>query len=228
MSLVLNIVLMSLFAYLIYRYSSRLTSLFGKERNVKSGFGPYYDQRTGLFRILKHDTGDVLFVGHSIIDGCEWAELLHDSTVRNRGINGAIIEGLFGQIDLLSQPSPKKMFLMIGTNDIGKYENAEGISARLAEFVKLFRNRNPKTKIYLMGLLPMNRDMDQVTVKNASAYEKDLVKLAAGMHCRYIELASAFRDTDGYFDSVYTNDGWHLTGAGYEKMKAILQPFIAE
>jgi len=39
----------------------------------------------------------------------------------------------------------------------------------------------------------------------------------------YVNLYDAFTDAEGKLDARYTNDGLHLTGAGYLRWKEVLQ-----
>ena len=46
----------------------------------------YNRQRRSLFEVLPVYSSDIVFLGNSITDGCEWAELFNNRHVKNRGI----------------------------------------------------------------------------------------------------------------------------------------------
>ena len=46
----------------------------------------YNYQRRSLFEVLPVLSSDIVFLGNSITDGCEWAELFNNRHVKNRGI----------------------------------------------------------------------------------------------------------------------------------------------
>ena len=48
----------------------------------------YNLQRRSLFEVLPVYSSDIVFLGNSITDGCEWAELFNNRHVKNRGISG--------------------------------------------------------------------------------------------------------------------------------------------
>ena len=56
----------------------------------------------------------VVFMGNSITDGCEWAELFNNRHVKNRGISGDRSGWLLDRLDPIVGGHPKKLFLMIG------------------------------------------------------------------------------------------------------------------
>ena len=47
-----------------------------------------YQRWRSLFEVLPVYSSDIVFLGNSITDGCEWAELFNNRHVKNRGISG--------------------------------------------------------------------------------------------------------------------------------------------
>ena len=47
----------------------------------------YNFQRRSLFEVLPIHSNDIVFLGNSITDGCEWAELFDNPRIKNRGIS---------------------------------------------------------------------------------------------------------------------------------------------
>ena len=80
----------------------------------------YRAQRRALFEALPVGRGDIVFVGNSITDNCEWAELFADRRVKNRGIGTDRAQWLAERIDPIAAGHPRKLFLMIGTNDLAQ------------------------------------------------------------------------------------------------------------
>ena len=85
----------------------------------------YNYQRRSLFDTLPVRPSDIVFLGNSITDGCEWAELFDNRHVKNRGISGDRSGWMLERLDPIVKGRPKKLFLMIGTNDL-----AAGIAPR--------------------------------------------------------------------------------------------------
>ena len=60
---------------------------------ITGKFGTYYDQRELLFESLPTSQSDIIFLGNSITDGGEWAELFQNPDCKNRGISADITAG---------------------------------------------------------------------------------------------------------------------------------------
>lgn len=75
-----------------------LLLLWGVMTWAQQSYSAYYYQRVSLFEMLPVSPGDIVFLGNSITDGCEWNELLGRTDVRNRGISGDTSMGVY--IDL--------------------------------------------------------------------------------------------------------------------------------
>ena len=78
----------------------------------------YNYQKRSLFEQLPIRGNDIVFLGNSITDGGEWAELFNNRHVKNRGISADRSGWLLDRLDPIINGHPKKLFLMIGTNDL--------------------------------------------------------------------------------------------------------------
>jgi lysophospholipase L1-like esterase len=68
---------------------------------------------------MPNDTSEIIFLGDINIDFCNWHELFGKSNFKNRCISGDIINGVINRLEEIVESKPKKVFLMIGTNDLG-------------------------------------------------------------------------------------------------------------
>ena len=64
------------------------------------------------------DGDRAVFLGNSITDGGEWNELLANPRVKNRGISGDRSSWMLDRLDLIVGGQPRKLFLLIVTNDL--------------------------------------------------------------------------------------------------------------
>lgn len=78
----------------------------------------FYDQRATLFETLPTSKDDIIFLGNSITNGCEWAELLGNAHAKNRGISGDTTNGVLDRLHVITAGKPSKVFLLIGINDL--------------------------------------------------------------------------------------------------------------
>lgn len=78
----------------------------------------FFDQRATLFEVLPTSKKDIIFLGNSITNGGEWAELLDNPHVKNRGISGDRADTMLDRLHVITKGKPAKIFLLIGINDL--------------------------------------------------------------------------------------------------------------
>src|SRR6476660_7913769 len=113
----LSLVLFTFFAGLFLNAQSKFSFI------PEASLTTYYQQRYSLFSSLPQTSGDIIFLGNSIIDGGEWSELFNDLRIKNRGISGDVSAGVLNRLTEIIHRKPGKLFVMIGINDL-----ANGIS----------------------------------------------------------------------------------------------------
>lgn len=184
-------------------------------------YSTYYHQKASLFQQLPNTKSAIIFLGDSITDGCEWDELLGDESIKNRGISGDVTQGVLDRLDEILIGQPGKLFLMIGVNDLAQGKTVESIVNNIKAILDRTQAESPNTKIYLQSLLPVNPDFGKFknhVNKQAEilAVNQQLAKLAQG-NCEYVDLYSRFVSEDDKLNPIFTNDGLHLTVAGYQQ-----------
>lgn len=206
------------------------SSIHAQERK----YSTFYYQRATLFEELPVTSSDIIFLGNSITNGGEWAELFDNPNVKNRGISGDVCMGVYDRLDAILKGSPAKIFLLIGINDVDRGASADTIVERIGMIVDKIRKDSPATKIYLQSVLPVS-DHYKMFNGHTSRWEvvpeinKGLVRLADDRGVKYIDLYSHFIDnTTGKMNIEYTNDGLHLLGKGYKKWVGIVKPYVDE
>jgi len=229
LSIIINIILIGGASYIIIKKGGLRfikNKLHIQQVHEDHGFGPYYEQRKSLFKILPQDSTDILFIGHSLIDGCEWSELLENNHIKNRGINGEIIKGVLTRTDEITQTAPKKIFLQIGTNDMAHGLKAHEMLQNYEHIVIFIRQKCPETELYLLSMLPVfKHDIDQVNTIPED-FNAGLLVLAQKHKAYYVDLYHTLVDENGHLKEIYSNDGWHLMGEGYLKVKEVLLPLV--
>lgn len=191
----------------------------------------YNFQRRSLFDSLKLRSSDIVFLGNSITDGCEWAELFDNRHVRNRGISGDRSSWLLERLDPIIAGHPKKLFLMIGINDLSDGTTPQAVAANVVKLLDRFAVESPWTKIYVQSILPVNETMREFAgnANNACVVETNglLAEACEGRkNVFYVDVAAALVDGDGRLDKRYTNDGLHLLAGGYQAWKEVLKPYV--
>lgn len=195
--------------------------------------GELYAQRASLFELLPIGSEDIVFVGNSLTHGCEWAELFSMPNVKNRGINGDIIEGINQRIEPVLKGKPAKIFLLVGVNDVSHNLSADSIATAAGKLIDRIRTESPETRLYVQSLLPINNSFKRY--KNIFGKEQvirdinsRLAAMADEKGFTWVNCRPIFADADDNLDPQYTNDGLHLLGTAYLAWRDFLLPYILE
>ncbi len=208
-------------------------------------FTTYYHQRASLFRSLQNTSvskfntteslpasqRDIIFLGNSINDGSEWAELFNDIRIKNRGISGDITAGIMHRLNEVAERKPAKVFLMIGINDLGRGVSPDSVVKNILLINDYIKQETPSTKVYIESILPVNPSFGkfagQVSKVKEILQANVLLRSAAQAHgFTFIDLHSSFVNAQGYLNPKYTNDGLHLVGAGYQLWRHLIYPKV--
>lgn len=194
-------------------------------------FGTYYQQRVSHFELAPVKQDDVVFIGNSITDGAEWNELFNDNTIKNRGISGDISAGVLHRIGNIGKQKPKKVFLLIGTNDLARGISTDSLVKNILLAADWIRQECPSTKLFIQSILPVSDVFKKFTghTNKTDAILKvnnRLRKEAENHRYNYIDLYPIFCDKLGRLDVKYSNDGLHLLGEGYLLWKHIIFPYV--
>lgn len=196
-------------------------------------YGTYYDQRESLFAAMPTSPDDIIFLGNSITDGGEWAEMFGDVRMKNRGISGDITEGVYDRLGTIVKGRPAKIFILIGVNDINNKLPLEVTVANMEKIIDKIQAESPKTKVYLQSLFPMN-DCFNMFLGHTKFPDKALGinaeyrRIAKEKGVEYVDIFTPFADADGKMKVEYTNDGLHLNGAGYVRWAEVLRPYVEQ
>lgn len=195
-------------------------------------YSTFYDQRASLFEELPVTSKDIIFLGNSITNGCEWSELLANRHVKNRGISGDICQGVYDRLNAVLRGKPAKIFLLIGINDVNRGASPDTIVSQIGRITRKIKRDSPKTKLYLQSVLPVtdHYKMFGGHTKHAplvKVINEKLARLAEEEQVVYVDLYSHFVDpATGKLDIRYSNDGLHLLGKGYVKWAEIIKPYV--
>lgn len=203
---------------------------FGNEASARS---EYWEQKVSLFDELPISFNDIVFLGNSITDGGEFAELFDNISIKNRGISGDVISGVKERLHQVTDNSPRKIFLLIGINDISHNISAEKLAQDYDLLVKEIIAKSPTTKLYIQSVMPINNDFGKYKSligkeKVVTDLNSHLKKIAAANNVTFIDLFPILSDSDGKMKKAFTNDGLHLTGKGYKVWTDYIKHFVEE
>ncbi|NRA52319.1 MAG: sialate O-acetylesterase [Phaeodactylibacter sp.] len=203
--------------------------LLGQELPYDTAYhSTYWEQKVSQFRLMPESEGAIVFLGNSITDVGEWVTLWQDLRIHNQGISADITFGVLARLDAVARHRPEKVFLMIGINDIARGIPDSVIIANHRKVVDRLLMASPETAIYLQSVLPTNSDFTEF--KNHQNKQSHIVAVNIGLKqiaeatdAVYVDLHAHFLDEQGKLSTLYTNDGLHLTGEGYQLWKSVLE-----
>lgn len=188
-----------------------------------------YEHRKSIFEMLPNETKDIIFLGDSLTEQCEWSEMLQDARVKNRGISGDMTVGLLNRLQEVTDRQPAQIFLLIGINDL-LFHDADYVIENYKTIVHRILSETPDTELLLQSLLPVNneiRDFDiaNTTIQTVNAAIQDIAK---NSNLKYINIHPLLTDAKGNLDTQYTSDGIHLNGKAYRVWKETVQNLIVQ
>ena len=200
----------------------------------QKSYSTTYYQRATLFEVLPVSSDDIVFLGNSITNGAEWCELFDDPHVKNRGISGDTTDGVYDRLAPIVDGRPKKIFLMIGVNDLARGRTTGEIADGIRAIAERIRTESPSTRLYLQSMLPVNDCYGRFeghTSRYAQVAEinAEIQRIASDVNAVYIDLYSRFVEPEsGKMRRELTNDGLHLLGAGYLLWRDIVTSYVKE
>jgi lysophospholipase L1-like esterase len=192
--------------------------------------------------------GQILFVGSSLMEGFPinemQLELEIDHVIYNRGIGGTTTSELLTAMEeCIFDLEPSKIFINIGSNDIGSAEPGGYSKGKLLEnyneIMDQIQKRLPGCEVYVMAYYPINAKADFglgksmkdgmfATRTNANIMEANVAveELAKKHGFSYINVNEGLTDEEGNLKKEYSIEGLHLWPNAYsvilENMKKYL------
>jgi len=188
--------------------------------------------------------GQIVLAGSSLMEQFPINELLQSHRlglhVYNRGISGDTTHGLLANLGpCILDLEPAKLFLNIGSNDIGAPDyHEDALMERYERILARVQERCPSTQIFLLAYYPVNAQKQGVpeadrasmfaTRNNASlrAANRRLEALAQRGGLGYIDLHSPLLDAEGSLRAELTLEGIHLWPEAYRIVLDVLLPYF--
>jgi len=178
--------------------------------------------RLSFFEAYPVGPENIVMLGDSITAGGEWEAILPGARVLNRGIRGDQTDDLLRRLGDVTQGRPRKLFVLIGTNDIGNGVAQDRTVANLSSLLDRVAHDSPGTAIYLQSVLPRDaRYRTKIEALNAR-----IAQLAAERALPFLDLYPSFVSPDGGIREELTYDGIHLSGTGYRKWQELVQQHV--
>ena len=225
-SLLINLIVLICLFLVVNRFGG-LRTVYYKIKN--RGLSEQYQHRKNLFMNLQLEKGDIVFLGNSITEQGEWAELLNMPIAKNRGISGDGVEGILDRMDRIIASQPSRVYLMIGVNDLF-YHDVEWVVPHYRNILQRFKTELPATPIRVQSVLPVNGNVKSTGVNNNSIrrLNEAIQLLATEFNYKYLDLHDSFSDDQGRLKAEFTEDGLHLNGLAYVRWAEIIKTDLAD
>lgn len=213
--------------YLVHKLFLRKGTNYQTKRNSYNSF--YYRHRSSQFQILPRSGSEILFLGDSLTDEGEWIEIFQDLRIRNRGISGDTTDGVLARLGQVIECRPKKIFLMIGINDLlNEAKSPLAISQNYKAILATLQRETPATQVFIQSVLPVNSQLYGMPIDNAKVTELNfyLQELTKEFSFSYIDVFTHLSDSQGQLDARYTLDGVHLNGSAYLVWKTVIEKYV--
>jgi N-acetylglucosamine-6-sulfatase len=178
---------------------------------------------------------DLVFLGDSITQGWEgagkgvWQEHFGKAKALNLGFGGDRTEHLLWRLttNQMGPSRPKAAVILIGTNNTGHLMQApEEIAAGVTRVVETLRQKSPKTKVLLLGVLPRGANAQDPMRVNNERVNAIIGKLADGETVVYKDISQAFLEADGSISKGVMPDLLHLSAEGYRRWAEAIVPTL--
>jgi lysophospholipase L1-like esterase len=188
--------------------------------------------------------GQILFVCSSMMEIFPIDKLQQnlglDKIIYNRGVRATTTADLLNHMHtLIFDLAPSKIFINIGSNDIGFSVPEEVFLANYDKILREIKEKLPDTSVYVMAYFPINTldDFGEEKQEHDRFYAHRSNKLLESANTKVEELAqkngyefinvnTGLTDINGNLRKELTFDGTHMYPAAYEIVLANLKKYL--
>lgn len=200
--------------------------LFKSQLNIKNNY-------TSI--IVNSNKEKIVFAGDSITDYYDLNKYFKydNKIIINSGISGYQTSNILKRYNnVIKQYNADKIFLMIGTNDLGAGLDREDIINNIKKILSDCKRDNKNVKLYYETIYPVNRSLRK---SNDKRYNSDIIYINSEMkkYCnangiKYLDIYSILEDEKGSLKNEFTSDGLHLNDEGYKVISSFLRQYVEE
>ena len=184
----------------------------------------------------KAKKGQIDFVGSSLMEffPIEKMQKDHDlglnKIIYNRGVRATTTADLLQHTDtLIFDLVPSKIFINIGSNDVGFNVPEKIFLENYDNILKRIKEKLPDSKVFVMAYYPMSgtgTDFDDRSNSDLQKANEKVRQLAEENGYQFINVNEGLADSEGHLRSDLTFDGVHMLPAGFEIVLKNLMPYL--
>jgi lysophospholipase L1-like esterase len=163
-----------------------------------------------------------------------------DRLIYNRGIRATTTAELLTSMDLcIFDLAPSKIFINIGTNDLGFGVPEATFLVNYDEILRQIKEKLPKTQVFVMAYYPVNpvANFGESEAEHESLFamrtneilelaSSKVARLAQKYHFEFINVNAGLADAGGNLRQELTFDGCHMVPAGYEIVLGNMKKYL--
>jgi len=158
-----------------------------------------------------------IFFGDSLTENFELNKYFPD--VINKGKSGDTTFGALGRLDKVIMVKPKKLFIMLGTNDIWRGFSKDITLANYKHIINVVKIASPETEIIIQSIPPFGMKTNNIDINTANStisdFNKGLQSLSKDLNIKFVDIGSLYMDKSGLLDDKHTSDGIHIKLSSY-------------
>lgn len=180
--------------------------------------------------IEKNIDVDTVFLGDSITIGYDLDKYFPNKNYINRGISGDITIGVLERLESnVLVIKPRRIVILIGTNDIGMKYPEDIIIDNYKKILNNIKSALPQTEIFVQQIYRVNEDiMTDTNRKNKviNSVNSKIKALCAELGATCINPNKVLVAENEMLCPSFTGDGLHLNKHGYVQLTKFLKDTI--
>ena len=183
-----------------------------------------YDRHVKRFSEIKEFHGSIL-LGDSMMAYFPLSTADMGREVLNFGIPGDTTEGVLNRLKQVIDLKPSTVWIHIGSNDLVLSELSKAeIAGNILGIRDILVHTLPGVNVYVISITPVLRDHPISNMRyiewrtNDDIREINQMVQEQLMKNEYINISDLLADDTGSLKHMYTVDGIHLNGEGYQVM----------
>ena len=160
---------------------------------------------------------DTVFMGDSVISGIE-SYGYRNNVVGNVNATSGKLESYVNEA---MKSNPSKVFIMVGHNDANYGTiKEESLASNITDIVEEIHKKKSSTKVYVLSITPITSAYEKKSSTNVKQSYIDkanslIEENASSGKYTYVDVASAYKDTNGYMKTDCTGNGINLKNSYY-------------
>jgi lysophospholipase L1-like esterase len=194
----------------------------GPDGKPQAGFLKSHES---FVEVAKKGEAQVVFLGDSITAGWNGQKAIFDKEysqykAANFGIGGDRTQHVLWRVENgeFEGIKPKAVVLMIGTNNVGAFENTpEQIANGIKAIIAAIHQRSPETKVLLLAIFPRGAtEANNPGRAKNKAVNALIAKFDDGQKVHFLDIGAKFLTADGTLEKAIMPDLLHLNAVSYQ------------